>query len=273
MTDTPEYSGGKTNYYMVDVISPVDERSDPYTAECQDIIEALGMDFNEGNAFKALWRRAAARLGKSKRGYTDGLYDAEKVEFYGKRLVELERRGRSEVAEPKHDFSPTQPPRDELVTVEGLDLPVTKTWAENTGAVARSALAPENQRVEPITSHSIPKPVGDGWRGEHTAQPRDLKQRVEYVSVRGDVKIGYGHEFSWDDAAWWRFARKEKHVTDPFGPRDADGWYAWNGDDTMRPAGLVFYEMRDGDEGRGEAENLEWVHNRDEGDIVKWRPA
>ena len=73
---TQEYTGGKTSYYMVDVISPVDERSDPYTAECQDIIEALGMDFNEGNAFKALWRRAAARLGKSKRGYTDGLYDA-----------------------------------------------------------------------------------------------------------------------------------------------------------------------------------------------------
>ena len=98
MTDQPEYSGGKTNYYMVDVISPVDQRSDPYTAECQDIIEALGMDFNEGNAFKALWRRAAARLGKSKRGYTDGLYDAEKVEFYGKRLVELERRGRVFIA-------------------------------------------------------------------------------------------------------------------------------------------------------------------------------
>lgn len=101
MTDQPEYTGGKTNYYMVDVISPVDQRSDPYTAECQDIIEALGMDFNEGNAFKALWRRAAARLGKSKRGYTDGLYDAEKVEFYGKRLVELERRGRAAVTDPE----------------------------------------------------------------------------------------------------------------------------------------------------------------------------
>lgn len=91
MTDTPEYTGGKTTYYMVDILSPTDPEADPYTAECQDIIEALGMNFNEGNAFKALWRRAAARLGKSKRGYTDGRYDAEKVAFYGQRLVEMER--------------------------------------------------------------------------------------------------------------------------------------------------------------------------------------
>lgn len=91
MTDIPEYTGGKTTYYMVDILSPTDPEADPYTAECQDIIEALGMNFNEGNAFKALWRRAAARLGKSKRGYTDGHYDAEKVAFYGQRLVEMER--------------------------------------------------------------------------------------------------------------------------------------------------------------------------------------
>ena len=60
-------------------------------AECNDIIEALGMNYAEGNAFKAIWRRAAARtLGKAKKGYEDGLYDAQKVEFFGKRLVEQE---------------------------------------------------------------------------------------------------------------------------------------------------------------------------------------
>lgn len=92
MKTNDEYTGGGTTYYQVDITHPVNEQAQPYTAECQDIIDALGMTFNEGNCFKALWRRCAARtLGKSKRGYTDGLYDAEKVVFYGERLVQLEQ--------------------------------------------------------------------------------------------------------------------------------------------------------------------------------------
>ena len=64
----------------------------PYVAECNDIIEALGMTYAEGNAFKAIWRLCAARtLGAKKRGYTDGLYDAEKVAFFGARMVAQER--------------------------------------------------------------------------------------------------------------------------------------------------------------------------------------
>lgn len=92
MKTNDEYTGGSTTYYQVDITHPINSEAQPYTAECQDIIDALGMTFNEGNAFKALWRRCAARtLGKSKRGYTDGLYDAEKVVFYGERLVQLEQ--------------------------------------------------------------------------------------------------------------------------------------------------------------------------------------
>lgn len=92
MKTNDEYTGGSTTYYQVDITHPINTEAQPYTAECQDIIDALGMTFNEGNAFKALWRRCAARtLGKSKRGYTDGLYDAEKVVFYGERLVQLEQ--------------------------------------------------------------------------------------------------------------------------------------------------------------------------------------
>ena len=83
-----EYTGGSVSYYAVDINRPLDEKADPYKAECQDIIDALGMDFNEGCAFKAIWRRAAARnLGLRKKGYDDGLYDAQKVEFYGARMV------------------------------------------------------------------------------------------------------------------------------------------------------------------------------------------
>ena len=95
----PEYTGGSVSYYAIEVTDPV-SGGEPYTAECLDIIEALQMNYNEGNAFKANWRRAAARLGKKKKGYTDGLYDAEKVEFYGGRMVVEAKReaGESEPA-------------------------------------------------------------------------------------------------------------------------------------------------------------------------------
>lgn len=83
-----EYTGGSVSYYTVHIANPTTEGVLPYDAECNDIIEALGMSYAEGNAFKALWRRAAAQnLGIAKRGYKDGLYDAEKVVFFGQRLV------------------------------------------------------------------------------------------------------------------------------------------------------------------------------------------
>ena len=88
----PEYTGGSVSYYRVTVGRPTSEELGPYTAECNDIIEALGMNYAEGNAFKAIWRRCAARtLGKAKAGYKDGLYDAEKVVFFGERMVAQEK--------------------------------------------------------------------------------------------------------------------------------------------------------------------------------------
>lgn len=88
-----EYTGGSVSYYTVEIQRPTNPTASHYRAECNDIIEALGMNYAEGNAFKALWRRAAARnLGLAKRGYTDGLYDAEKVVFFGSRLVAQEKQ-------------------------------------------------------------------------------------------------------------------------------------------------------------------------------------
>lgn len=87
-----EYTGGSVGYYSVDVRKPTTEGRAPYIAECNDLIEALGMNYAEGNAFKALWRRCAARMGKSKEGYKDGLYDAEKIVFFGNRLLEQDRQ-------------------------------------------------------------------------------------------------------------------------------------------------------------------------------------
>lgn len=92
----PEYTGGSSSYYSLEVKNTTSGGA-AYTAECNDIIEALGMNFAEGNAFKALWRRAAQRtLGKVKKGAdADGLYDAEKVEFFGARLVAQSKAVRS----------------------------------------------------------------------------------------------------------------------------------------------------------------------------------
>lgn len=76
----------KANYYQVDIPRPVDPDSTPYLAECADIIEALNMTFNEGEAFKALWRLAAARQGRVKAG-GNPVYDADKVAHYGARTA------------------------------------------------------------------------------------------------------------------------------------------------------------------------------------------
>lgn len=91
----PEYTGGSVSYYSVRVGAPT-SGGDAYTAECNDIIEALGMNYAEGNAFKAIWRRCAAKtLGKAKAGYKDGKYDAEKVVFFGQRMVAQEAQAES----------------------------------------------------------------------------------------------------------------------------------------------------------------------------------
>lgn len=79
-------TGHSVSYYVVDVRRP-NQGVIPYTAECGDIIESLGMTFAEGCAFKGIWRSAAARtLGKRKTDGQDALYDAQKVEFYGRRM-------------------------------------------------------------------------------------------------------------------------------------------------------------------------------------------
>lgn len=89
--EAAEYTGGSVSYYKVRIGNST-SGVDAYTAECNDIIEALGMNYAEGNAFKAIWRRCAARtLGLAKAGYKDGLYDAEKVVFFGERMVAQEK--------------------------------------------------------------------------------------------------------------------------------------------------------------------------------------
>lgn len=76
--ESGEYTGGSSSYYDVEVNGT--------QIRCLDIIEALQMNYAEGNAFKAVWRIAAAKQGKLKKGNTM-LYDAEKIAFFGERMV------------------------------------------------------------------------------------------------------------------------------------------------------------------------------------------
>lgn len=206
MSEEKEYTGGSVSYYAVDVNAPINVASDPYTAECQDIIEALKLDFNEGNVLKAIWRRAAARLGRSKKGYDDGLYDAEKIVFYGQRLVAIEQR-----AKPKK------------VAIEIRCGECNEPWPED-------------------SSHRC-----------ETIDPKKWPARKYDVDLAPTLK---------------------KPETDPYGLRDVEGWYSWNGDAALRPAGKVEVELRDGSVPslRG-ADCFDWTHGPDAADIVKWRPA
>lgn len=78
LKDEGEHTGGSSSYYDVEVNGT--------QIRCLDIIEALQMNYAEGNAFKAVWRIAAAKQGKLKKGNTM-LYDAEKIVFFGERMV------------------------------------------------------------------------------------------------------------------------------------------------------------------------------------------
>jgi len=82
-------SGSDNDYWLLYIKNP--KRLTPYTAECEDIIEALDMSFQEGEAFKAIWRKAGQRLGKGKPGNT-ALRDAEKIAHFGQRMVAIEER-------------------------------------------------------------------------------------------------------------------------------------------------------------------------------------
>ena len=95
-----ENSGGFVNYYLAKVDDPQRDNQQPYQAECEDIIRALGMTFDEGNIFKTVWRRAAARQGKLKAG-DNPIRTSEKLKHYAAAIH------RQDVFEDKKNFIAT----------------------------------------------------------------------------------------------------------------------------------------------------------------------
>lgn len=81
-----ELTGGRTNYYLVRVEHPQREEQPPYQAECEDIIDALNLTFDEANIFKEIWRSANARQMNGKPGHS-ALYGAQKIVHYAKRIL------------------------------------------------------------------------------------------------------------------------------------------------------------------------------------------
>lgn len=91
MADGNALTGGRVNYYLAWVAHPQREEQSPYQAECEDIIHALGMTFDEACEFKAIWRTAAARKSTGKPGHS-AIYDAEKRLHYAGRSLKHERQ-------------------------------------------------------------------------------------------------------------------------------------------------------------------------------------
>lgn len=91
-----EHTGGSSSYYSVRIDVPTEVYRMPYTAECNDIIESLEMTFAEANIFKAVWRTAAARKGKRKKG-NNAVYDAEKCIFFSNRMLVHAKRQEAHV--------------------------------------------------------------------------------------------------------------------------------------------------------------------------------
>lgn len=85
ITAETKLHAGKVNYYLCPVLFPQREEQNAYTAECEDIIEALRMNPDEANIFKEIWRGANARLDNGKVGHTP-LYGAQKLVHYSARI-------------------------------------------------------------------------------------------------------------------------------------------------------------------------------------------
>lgn len=79
-------SGGLSDHYLADVKKP-QRGGSSYQAECDDIIFALNMTFDEGEAFKAIWRTCTSRLGYGKKGNT-ALYNAQKLVHRSQRILQ-----------------------------------------------------------------------------------------------------------------------------------------------------------------------------------------
>lgn len=84
-----ESSGGDNDYWIAKITNP--KRLEPCEVECEDLIELFQMTFQEGEAFKALWRNGQMRIGMGKPDDSH-LRNAQKVRHFGGRMEVIEER-------------------------------------------------------------------------------------------------------------------------------------------------------------------------------------
>lgn len=147
MTGSSPLTGGRVNYYLVAVPHPQREDQPPYTAECEDIIQALGMTFDEGCLFKALWRSAAARQGNAKPGTSD-VYDAEKMVHYAGRVL-------------RHRTRPAETPLDLLTYINELD--AVQSVAEFQATTSRNVASLRQWQHDPSVSDLLNSAYRRTW--------------------------------------------------------------------------------------------------------------
>lgn len=100
-----ENSGSHCEYYYCPVTHPRNPgQKSAYVANCEDIIQALGMTFDEGCEFKSLWRRARARQGFVK-AESSAVRDAAKALHYAERVFEFESRKAEAMTPSLYDWS------------------------------------------------------------------------------------------------------------------------------------------------------------------------
>lgn len=164
----PTLTGAKqdriSNYYLVEVEAPMDPTLPPYFVECADIIEALNMTFNEGEAFKALWRLAASRQGRGKPG-TKAQYDADKVAHYGSRVAAQTKK--AEFTFPEEALSRTY---SKLPDVPG-------------GYQLQKEGTPSYGRVHPYSTEGASTTEVSIARKVEIHRPRDALDDITYIKT------------------------------------------------------------------------------------------
>ena len=89
--ETTEHTGGSSSYYDVAVDVEFGTKPIQVTVSCNLIIEALNMNYAQATVFKAVWRICASKLGRKKRG-NNTVYDAEKIMYFGNRILVQESK-------------------------------------------------------------------------------------------------------------------------------------------------------------------------------------
>jgi hypothetical protein len=130
MSNNNVLTGGRVNYYLVEITHPQREEQPAYQAECEDIIEALKLTPNEANIFKAIWRSASARLGNGKPDHK-AEYDAEKMVHYANRNLRALRIDAAKALGQEAEF--TQRVRQRTAErIRGVVQGVEQELAQNT---------------------------------------------------------------------------------------------------------------------------------------------